>query len=789
MAVREIKIGVKDLLEILFHPKDLGEPGFSMARAREGSSGHRLIRDRRPAEYAWEVPVEFAYEWEDYRLVVRGRIDGYLEQDGEIWLEEIKTTYLPLDELNQETYPQHLAQLRLYLYFVQSAHPDCHVTGRLTYLNLNDLAERTFPVEYSVAEGQAFFTSLAVAFLQAAQDRDTWQNIRNASLEQLAFPFRERRPGQDELMDMVNLALEQGLDLFAEAATGIGKTVGVLYPALKRLARGDRFQQIFFLTAKTQGKEIVRKTLAAAKEQGLRLRTVFIEAKERVCLHPGAECRAMACPCASDYYSRAEAALPELLQEELIVPERVLEYARQHRLCPFELSLDLSLQADLIVCDYNYVFDPGVYLKRFFLYPGERRYLFLVDEAHNLVGRGREMYSAALSQGELVRLRRGLQDTDRRLARAFAEVEDYFQGWRREMAEENRTGLLLGDLPEMLEPALERLAVALERFLASSVPGEFTNKVRQFYFDLNHFLRVLGFAGADYARFVMTDGKQAELKVFCQNPGTLLRRRLDWAHCTIFFSATLSPFVYFRELLGGRQDALHLQLLSPFPQENRLYLHVPGIDTRYKAREESAYALAQIVIDMVNARTGNYLAFFPSYTYLNAVKPLILQGLTGKAGIYFQHPAMNDEQKKAFLEKVTAVGTGRSNLGLAVLGGLFGEGVDMPGEQLVGVCIIGPGLPAISPEQELIRRYFDERNGRGFLYAYVIPGLIRVIQSAGRVFRTPEDRGVVLLVDDRFANPEYQELLPPDWFMAGRPFSRPDYREALADFWAEYEEK
>ena len=306
---------------------------------------------------------------------------------------------------------------------------------------------------------------------------------------------------------------------------------------------------------------------------------------------------------------------------------------------------------------------------------------------------------------------------------------------------------------------------------------------------MNHFLRVLGFAGADYARFVMTDGKQAELKVFCQNPGTLLRRRLDWAHCTIFFSATLSPFVYFRELLGGRQDALYLQLLSPFPQENRLYLHVPGIDTRYKAREESAYALAQIVIDMVNARTGNYLAFFPSYTYLNAVKPLILQGLTGKAGIYFQHPAMNDEQKKAFLEKVTAVGTGRSNLGLAVLGGLFGEGVDMPGEQLVGVCIIGPGLPAISPEQELIRRYFDERNGRGFLYAYVIPGLIRVIQSAGRVFRTPEDRGVVLLVDDRFANPEYQELLPPDWFMAGRPFSRPDYREALADFWAEYEEK
>lgn len=783
---KEVKIGVKDLLEMLYHPKDLGVMPVSLTRAQEGGMGHRLIRDRRPPHYQTEVPVEFTYDADNYQLVVRGRVDGMIDDgEGGLEIEEIKTTYMDVDRLQPDQYPIHGAQLRLYIYFLQMQAEGRAVRGRLTYVNLNDLTERSFPVEVSSRDGEAFFRQLADAFLNALRERDRWRTVRNESLRKLTFPFPERRPGQDELMETVHLALEQELDLFLEAATGIGKTVGVLYPSLKRMAETDRFNQIFFLTAKTEGKQILRKTLQIAKENGLKLRTIFIEAKERVCLHPGADCKPAACPCAVDYYTRVKEVIPELLREELILPEKVLACARQNQLCPFELSLDLSLQTDLIVGDYNYLFDPGVYLKRFFL-SGRKDYLFLIDEAHNLVQRGREMYSAILDQKILKEIARGVGDTAPAVVQACDGVQEFFETWRREMAAEEKAGLRLGRLPEMLEPALERLSAVLDRFLARfPAGGTFYRKVREFYFELGHFLRIIGYIGKDYTIYVKKNENDLVLRLFCINPGPMLRKRLDGGRSAVFFSATLSPQDYFRELLGGKPDALSLQLASPFPQETRLYMHIPGVDTRYKARENSAFALAEIAYDMVTTHTGNYFMFFPSYAYLNALRPLIVERLNGVADIHVQYPSMTEEQKRRFLQRVTSTGSGRSNLGLAVLGGIFGEGVDLPGEQLVGVCNVGLGLPMINEEQELIREYFEEKNGKGYLYAYYIPGLIRVIQSAGRVFRTPEDKGVVLLVDERFADERIQEMLPPDWFQAGRAFSQANYREALVDFWGD----
>lgn len=787
--VKTFKIGVGDLLDMLFHPKDLGVAVTSSTRGQEGSMGHRLIRDRRPSEYQAEIAIDCAYDSEGYRLEVRGRIDGLLESPNEntVEIEEIKTTYADPASLYPGQYPAHEAQLKLYIYFMQIKKRYTQVTGKLTYVNLNNLSERSFHLDIPFEEGETFFRSLAEAYLGAIREREEWRVIRDASLERLDFPFPERRLGQDELMDTVNLALEQELDLFLEAATGIGKTVGVLYPVLKHLAHSDRFSQIFFLTAKTEGKQILRKTLQIAKEKGLRLRTVFIEAKERVCLYPGTDCKPEACPCAADYYTRVEEVIPELLKDELITPEAVLECAKRNQLCPFELSLDLSLRTDLIVGDYNYLFDPGVYLKRFFL-SGRKDFLFLIDEAHNLVQRGRDMYSAVLEQKVLNEIRLGVQGYDAMLVRECDAVEEFFAAWQRELAEEGKPGLQLSRLPEMLEPVLERFSAVLERFLARfPAGGTFYRKAREFYFELGHFIRVIGYTKKDYAIYIKKDGEDLVLRLFCLNPGPLLRKRLDNGRSAIFFSATLSPYDYFRELLGGGPNALHLQLPSPFPQETRLYMHVSGVDTRYKAREASAFALAEIAYDMVTTRTGNYLMFFPSYAYLNAVRPLINERLNGDADLHIQVPSMKDEQKRQFLRRVTRVGSGRSNLGLAVLGGIFGEGVDMPGEQLVGVCVVGLGLPMVNEEQELIRAYFEERNGQGFLFAYYIPGLIRVVQSAGRVFRTPEDMGVVLLVDERFTDDRIQEMLPPDWFRSGRAFSRSDYREALETFWAEME--
>jgi DNA excision repair protein ERCC-2 len=785
LSQQVLKTGVKDLLELLFHPKDLGTSFFPATRGQEGTLGHHLLTSQRPTGYQKEVPIEYIYEWQDYRLIVLGRIDGLIESPTEIIVEEIKTTYTNLDDLTVDRYPAHQAQLQLYLYFVMVKYPDRKVTGRLSYLNLDNLSEKTFQLEITLTAAQTLFIPLAENYIHSHQNRVQWFKVRNNSIAGLPFPFTERRGGQDELMDLVTQAIEQERDLLLEAATGIGKTIGVLYPALKQLAQTDRYSQIFFLTAKTAGKEILKKTIIAAQNGGLKLRTVFIEAKERVCLSPGSQCHPIYCPYARDYYPKSDQVIPQLLAAELITPELIMDHAKHYELCPFELSLDLSLHADLIVCDYNYVFDPGVYLRRFFLHSGRKDFLFLVDEAHNLAARGRDMYSETLDLQSLIAFRNEITATHPKVAISCSAVEQFFQYWLQEMEEEQRPGIQMSHLPDLMEPALERLAAAVELMLRGRIPAENRRKIQEFYFTLTAFIRIATLAGKEYAIYVKKDEERTFLRLFCLNPGPLLRSRLEQGRLAIFFSATLSPLNYFQELLGARSDSLSLQLSSPFPQETRLYLHVPGIDTRYRCREASAPALARCIADLATSNIGNYLIFFPSYTYLKAIWPHLNQTLNGKANIYAQTATMKEGQRRDFLRRITAIGTDHSNVGLAVLGGLFGEGIDLPGDQLVGVVIIGPGLPVISDEQELIRMYFDERNGEGFLFAYLIPGLIRVIQSAGRVFRTPDDKGVVLLVDDRFLDERYQELLPPDWFMPGRPFSNANYKQFLQEFWKE----
>lgn len=786
---QEIKIGVKDLLEVLYLPKDLDSTFAASVRGQDGIFGHQIIKTMRPEGYQTEVPVEFAYENDEFRLLVRGRSDGILINHSGIIVEEIKTTYIPLNTLNPLHYPIHEAQLKLYTYFLMMKYPEAEVTGRLTYLNLENLSERTFTLQLTLKEGEIFFRSLAEGYLQMEASCITWRCIRNLSIINLPFPFAEPRPGQQQLMDTVTQALEQERDLLIEAATGTGKTVAVLFPALKRLSESNRFNQIFYLTAKNAGKEILKKTLSHLINQGLRLRTVFVEAKERVCLAPGNRCHPRECPYAADYYSKAQQVIPNLLAQEFIKTEAIREIAEAHIICPFELSLDLSLFVDLIVCDYNYVFDPGVYLRRFFAKNNRKDFLFLIDEAHNLVTRGREMYSASLSEIFVSRFLSTSLKVLPKIAMACSGVDTFFQSWQQELAEGPNSGMLIKKIPEFFIPALEKLITLLELELKENSQPNIRERVLNFYFEMNAFLRITNLINEDYAIYIKPDPEKADgltLQLFCLNPGSFLKKRIGHGRSAVFFSATLTPFEYYQDLLGGKPDALSFRLTSPFPQETRLYFHVPGIDTRYRLRGQSSPELAKVIASLVTSFTGNYLIFFPSYSYLQSVIPLVKILLANEANLYIQFPSMHETQRLEFLRKVTQSQKGRSNVGFAVLGGSFGEGIDLPGEQLIGVMVVGPGLPMVNEEQELIREYFDTRNGHGFLYAYLIPGLTRVIQAAGRVFRTPEDKGVVLLVDDRFLNEQYQELLPPDWFAPGRLFSNEQYEQVLEEFWESY---
>lgn len=778
-----IEVGVHSLLELAFKTGGLNAGFAAPTRLQAGVAAHAALGSRRPAGYQREVAIAHTFAAGEYCLIVRGRIDGVLEDDDGILVEELKTTYLPVEALRPDTYPAHTAQLQLYHHFMCARRPGERVRAALTYLNPATGAERTFTLPWTPAESEAFFTALALELLRIEEDCRRWLAVRDAGLRALTFPFPDPRDGQTELMAAVELAIMRRQDLLAEAATGIGKTMGALFPALRRL--GDAgYARIFYLTAKTSGAESVRQSLEILRARGLRLRTLYLQAKERVCPLAGPEkpeCDADECPYAVDFYPRAARALPGLLHHESWTPELIADAAEREQLCPFELALELSRYADCIVGDYNYVFDPGVYLRRFF-WPGQPPdNLLIIDEAHNLVPRAREMYSATVEEAALREL--AALYPDPALTACLDPLLARFARWREDLAFEGAKALPLPELPKEFPGELDAVIAVLGERLAALPRGPLRTTIKDHFFELLHADRIAAELTGDDVCFVAAAGKAtARLRLFCPHPARHLRRRLERGTAAIFLSGTLAPVDYFRALLGVREGAGSVHIPSPFPPEHRLYLHVPDVSTRYSAREATRPSVARVILDTVRAHRGNYLAFFPSYAYLGTVWAELTLERPEDIDLYAQKPGMSRDAQAAFLHQVCTPAE-RAHLGLAVMGGLFGEAVDLPGEQLVGVIVVGPGLPGLSPESELIRAYYDEREQDGFYHAYIVPGLIRVVQAAGRVFRTPHDRGVVILMDDRFLDDPYRALLPLDWGADDPEFSTRNYRERLAEFW------
>ena len=785
--MRVIELGVREFLDLTLKGAG-GRAEFSPpSRALLGTAAHARVTARREEAYQAEVPMRFVFEWQDYRLVLRGRIDGVVPRAGRWVVEEIKSTYQAQEKIQPEQHPFHLAQLRYYHHCECLRRPGERVVPVLTYVHPLTFVERSFTMDWTAYDSCRFVEQLAREFLAREEVRAQWRRIRNASLKILRFPYPMMRRGQQELVDAVEAAIGARRDLLVEAATGIGKTTGVLYPAIRLLAARRGYARIFYLTAKSAGVEIVRSTLAALRAQGLRLRVLYLTAKERCCPYAAdvrPECGDEYCRFLEDFSTRAAQITPELLGMEEMTAERIAVVAEREKLCPFELALELSLDADLIVCDYNYVFDPSVYLRRFFLPGLPKNHLFLVDEAHNLPPRSREMYSSGLQESTLLALRQLLGQWQGSLTTCVNALLRNFGLWYDEAEVEGARALRLTALPDELLSWVQSLLEVMSELLLDMPRGETRTRLREIFFELHHFARAAEGVSREYALYVTLERKQAVLHLFCLHPGPLLRQRLERGIATVFFSATLSPDRYFRDLLGAREGGMRLDLPSPFPPEHRLYLHVPDVSTRYLAREATRPSVAQVIAGVAGARRGNYLAFFPSYAYLGAVWAELMLHKPAGIALHAQQPAMTLEQQAEFLRRVCAVGGKQANLGLAVMGGLFGEAVDMPGEQLVGAIIVGPGLPGVGMRQELIREYFDEeRNGEGFFYAYTVPGLIRVIQAAGRVFRTPRDRGVVVLLDDRFLEDVYRELLPSDWQADDSGFSTAEYLPVIEQFW------
>ncbi|MBU1536427.1 PD-(D/E)XK nuclease family protein [Myxococcota bacterium] len=778
-----IECSVGEIVRHCFRSGDLSSGNMSKLRAMAGIQGHVEVQGRRRESYESEVSVTWSGAARDFQVLLRGRIDGLFSGDGHYIIEEIKTTTQELHTIEQDSHPAHWAQAFLYGYMFASPKALSRIGIQITYYQVESGLTREFFLEKTLDELERFFFATLSEYLRWSEILRAARHKRNESIDSLVFPFDTPREGQSQFMARVSETLDVGGQLMAEAPTGTGKTVSVLFPAVKGI-RDQNIDKIFYLTAKTLGRQVVEDTLDRMRATGMSLRSVSLTAKEKLCFNSEVTCEPEECPWAKGHFARINGAVEAIHGVEAWDRELIEMTARDHRVCPFDLSLELASLADVVVCDYNYVYDPRVFLRHLF---GDEtsRYLFLIDEAHNLVDRAREMYSASLDKQSVLAARKLLKTHDTTCYKLLGHVNSFLLQQMREVQACEGMFHVDEELPRELLDHMESFCRAFEVFLEKHRKRKIPEMkaLLEFYFLSHNFLQIGEIARREHVTWYEAQKANLTVRIFCIDPSRLLRERHQWAYASVLFSATLTPLDYFSQILGGLPRLGTLILQSPFPRENLLLLIHDRIGTSYKKRANSYEAIARSVLSLSGERKGNYLVFFPSYKYMSEVAARV-RALDPKTKTIIQEPSMSERARESFLSQFGHDGDGI--LAFAVMGGIFGEGIDLRGERLIGAIIVGVGLPAVTGQQNLIREYFDRERGMGFQYAYQFPGFIRVMQSLGRVIRSPDERGVVLLIDERFGWSQYQRLFPGHWKHYRVTRGEATIRSAAALFWEDH---
>jgi DNA excision repair protein ERCC-2 len=773
----EIKITVRTLVDHVLRCGDLQFEFLSAGRAVDGIRGHQIVQRSRPQNYLAEVPISQRIETERFILVVSGRIDGVLAANGQVTIEEIKTTSGDLETLAAKQSPYHWGQLTAYAYLYASTHRLEALDLHLTYYQLDSGALKTCRRRHTFMELELFFNDLVKRYLSWAETLVGWQAQRDESIRSLTFPFANYRHGQRQIAVAAYRAIRDHGQLMIQAPTGIGKTLAVIFPALKSMAEGH-VQKLFYLTARTTGQIAAEDTFSRLRQKGLHCRTLTLTAKDKICFNPASTCSPDECEFARGYYDRLNAALQDALDQQALSRPVVEALARHFKICPFEFSLELSLWVDAVICDYNYAFDPRVYLRRFFA-DESAPMLLLIDEAHNLVDRSREMFSAEITKAPFLDLRRTVKQELPAVYKILGKINAWLVKARRNKGLAPDHGAEK-DPPTDLLPLLRGFVHLSEKWLRANPASAFREALLKLYFSCSGFLKVAEVYDCSYATCYTRIEKDLKVKLFCIDPSGQLATALKRGVASIFFSATMTPVTYFQKMFGCPDHAGRLSLPSPFPLENLGIFLSDQISTYYSQRHATKLSIARSLVAFTSPKRGNYLFFFPSYQYLQMVHELYVEQLPA-ARIIVQRPEMTEAQRADFLghfyeEQV------QSLVGFAVLGGIFGEGIDLLGERLSGAAIVGVGLPGVCAERELIREYYEKMERCGFAFAYQFPGLNRVLQAAGRVIRSETDRGVVLLIDQRFSHPRYQSLLPRHW-RPTRVASAQQLETLLEKFW------
>lgn len=729
-----------------------------LAAMQAGGRIHRKIQKSMGVDYQEEVSLKHIFHQGDYDVVLEGRADGIYEKKGIITIDEIKGTYKKLDHI-EEAEEVHLAQAKCYAYMYGLEQGLSQVGVQITYCNMDTEEIKRFYETYSFESLEEWMEDIKTAFFVWSDYVYQARIVRDDTIRGVEFPF-DYRKGQRKLTAAVYQAVKKEEVLFVQAPTGIGKTLSTIFPAVKSMEEKG-MDKLFYLTAKTITRTAAQEAFEILRNKGLRFTTVTLTAKEKICFQEECDCNPESCPYARGHFDRINEALYALLKNETVFTRQVIEeYASRYQVCPYELSLDVASFADGIICDYNYVFDPKVALRRFF---GEGRLLdfyYLIDEAHNLVDRGRTMYSASICKEEFLAVRKLLPEWAKKLKNACNSCNKQLLDIKKSVNGEGT----LGETDRLVNTLLRFVSLADQYLEEEQKQTEERKALLNLYFQAQHYLNMYDTMEDGYEIYAREIDGQFYCKLFCIDPSDQLRECFDFARAAVLFSATFLPVNYYKELLIGNVSTKAFYVPSPFEPEKRKIIVANDVTSRYSRRNASEYEKIFWYLDaMSDGRKGNYIVFFPSYEMLEKVYTICFErGLDIKCDLIRQTQSMGETDRESFLEEFSRERS-KSMLAFCVLGGIFSEGIDLTGERLIGTAIVGTGLPGVSYEQNLLREYFNRRGENGFDYAYRFPGMNKVLQAAGRVIRTREDEGIILLLDDRFLTREYEGLFPMEW--------------------------
>ena len=776
-----IRISVRNLVEFICCGGDIDNrtSGISDMKAmQEGTRIHKKIQKSMGPSYKAEVPLKLdilVEHKQSYVITLEGRADGIIcdfEEDEEgnkiattdVTIDEIKSTRADVSKISEPIYV-HKAQVLCYAYIFAVSHELEMINVQVTYCNVENEFTKMFNEQYSFETLSKWFSDLLEQFEKWTDFLFESKKIRQQSIKNLEFPF-EYRKGQKEVAADVYKTIIRKKNLFIQAPTGVGKTISTIYPAIKAVGE-DLGDKIFYLTAKTITRTVAEDTFTLLRKNNLLFRTVTLTAKDKICILEKRECNPIACSCANGHFDRVNDAVFDLVSHEYSIDrDKIVEYAVKHNVCPFEMSLDVTYWCDGIICDYNYLFDPNVRLKRYFADGNKGDFIFLVDEAHNLVERARSMYSAQLCKEEFLEIKKLVKGIDKKLESALEMSNKALLELKRECEDYQ-----ILDSTSHFVMGLERIFFQMQKFNEEHRKFEYRDKVGEFYLKVRHFLNMYEILDDKYIVYTeFSEDGRFLINLFCVDPSTNISNCIQQGNSTIFFSATLLPIQYFKEMLTGNLDDYAIYAETPFDANNRRLMIANDVSSRYTRRNTTEYQkICKYIKQIVDGHQGNYMVFFPSYSFMESVyNQMINLGYTefdkGDLKIIKQNTSMNEQDREEFLLNFAKMHVDtKSIIGFCVIGGIFSEGIDLKNDCLIGSIIVGTGLPMICNERQILRKYFDENEKNGYDYAYVYPGMNKVLQAAGRVIRTDDDKGIIMLLDERFLNREYLKIFPREW--------------------------